>query len=119
MPGSPLLDGVLSVSICPLCSLVRVLNREIALLLLASVILHNSVPHELLAVRDEDAVEPLSDRPVRPERYLGHFGKVGGVEEDELDVVHGGRAEQREDQHAVVFGRFVVAILGATARILG
>ena len=41
-----------------------------------------------------------------------------GVEEDELDVVHGGRAQQREEQHAVVlcgFGAAVIAVLAAAA----
>ena len=73
------------------------------------------MPHELLAVRDEDAVESLSDRPVRPESDLGNFGKVGGVQDDELDVVHGGRAEEGEEQHAVVLGRFSVVAVLATA----
>ena len=83
--------------------------------LLVSVI-HNSVPHKLLAVGDENTVESLGDRPVGPEGDLGNFGKVGGVEEDELDVVHGGGAEEGEEQHAVVLGRLVdIAVLATAA----
>ena len=42
-------------------------------------------------------MEPLSHRSARPEGYLGDFGEVGGVEQDELDLVHGGGAEEREE----------------------
>ena len=44
----------------------------------SSVFIRNSVPHKLVAVGDEDAVESLRDGPVCSEGDLGNFGKVWG-----------------------------------------
>ena len=62
---------------------------------------------KLFLLSDEYPVESLRDCPLRPERDPRQLVEAGRVQNDQLHLTQGTRAQQREDEDPVVLFGFI------------